>query len=126
MTAGAPEGLSAITTVEIASGVKELFDQCVQSLQRTLTLWNTAAKLKTPAAREPILKQRDAIIQEVGRSLTQLGQVLVAIQNLGSGEGAETELERVGKELDQRLAVARQVERRVKVFESQLESGERE
>jgi hypothetical protein len=119
-------GLSAVSTVEIASGVKALFDQCVESLDRSLKLYRTAARLKTQAARAPILKQRDAIIEEVGRSLSQLGQVLVAIQNLGSGEGAVSELTKVGEELDQRLAVAKQVERRVKAFESQLESGTRE
>ncbi|MCX5769664.1 MAG: hypothetical protein NTZ09_05255 [Candidatus Hydrogenedentes bacterium] len=115
-------GLSAVSTVEIESGVEALFDQCVQSLERSLKLYHTAARLKTPAARAPILKQRDAIIEEVARSLSQLGQVLVAIQNLGSGEGAVSELSKVGEELDQRLAVARQVERRFKAFESQLES----
>ncbi|HUW60215.1 MAG TPA: hypothetical protein VMZ06_04340 [Candidatus Bathyarchaeia archaeon] len=119
-------GLTAVSTVDIALGVKTLFGQCVQSLERALKLYHTAARLKTPAARTPILKQRDVIIEEVGKSLSQLGQVLVAIQNLGSGEGAVSELSKVGKELDQRLAVARQVERRVKAFESQLESGGRE
>lgn len=126
LAAANSDGLSAVSTVEIASGVKALFDQCVQSLERSLKLWHTAARLKTPAARAPILKQRDAIIEEVGSSLSQLGQVLVAIQNLGSGEGAVSELSKVGEELDQRLAVAKQVERRVKAFESQLESGVRE
>ncbi len=120
------EGLSAVSNVEIASGVKALFDQCVQSLERSLKLYHTARRLKTPSARAPILKQREEIIEEVGSSLSQLGQVLVAIQNLGSGEGAVSELAKVGEELDQRLTVARQVERRVKAFESQLESGARE
>lgn len=119
-------GLSAVSSVEIAAGVRALFDQCVHSLQRSLKLWHTAARLKTPAARAPILKQRDAIVQEVGESLSQLGQVLVAIQNLGGAAGADSELAKVSQELDQRLVIARQVERRVKDFENQLESGGRE
>lgn len=119
-------GLGAVSSTEIASGVQALFNQCVNSLQQSLKLWHTAARLKTPAARTPILKQRDVIIQEIGKSLRQLGQVLVAIQNLSSGSEAVSELAKVGRELDQRLEVARQVERRVKAFESQLEPGGRE
>jgi hypothetical protein len=116
--------LTAMTTIGIAAGVQELFDQCVQSLERSLKLWQTAEKLRTRAAREPILKQREEIVLEVGRSIHQLGQTLVAIQKLGSGEDAKSELTRIGEELDQRLVVAKQVEQRVRAFESQLESGE--
>jgi len=118
--------LNALTTSNIASGIHEMFGQCVGSLERSVNLWQTAERLRTRAAKDPILKQREEIIAEVARSISQLGQVLVAIQNLGSGNGAKSDLSRIGEELDQRLAVARQVEQRVKAFESQLSSGMRE
>jgi hypothetical protein len=118
--------LNELTTANIASGVHELFSQCVSSLERSLKLWQTAAKLRTKAAREPILKQREDIILDVGKSIRQLGQTLVAIQNLGTGGGTTSELARIGEELDQHLAVARQVEQRVRAFESQLDERVRE
>lgn len=118
--------LNALTTSNIATGVHELFGQCVDSLERSWNLWQTAEKLRTRAAKEPILKQREEIIAEVGRSIRQLGQILVAIQNLGTGDGAKSDLARISEELDQRLAVARQVEQRVRAFESTLDTGTKE
>lgn len=118
--------LNVLTTSNIASGIHEMFEQCVGSLERSLNLWHTAEKLRTRAAKDPILKQREAIITEVGQSIRQLGQALVAIQNLGTGQGSQSDLARISEELDQRLAVARQVEQRVKAFENQLDSGTRE
>ena len=120
------QALNVLATTEIASGVKGLFDQCVRSLEQSLRLWCLAESLKTRAARDPILKQREDIVLDVGKSIRQLGEVLVAIQNLGASEGVDSELARVGKELDQHLAMARQVEQRVKTFENQIEARVKE
>ena len=118
--------LNARSMFDIASGVQELFEQCVRSLERTLKLWHTGQELVTKAARQPIYKQREQILHDVASSIRQLGQVLGAIQNLGAGGGGESKLARIGKQLDQHLAVARQVEQRVNAFEKQLDSGLRE
>jgi len=125
--AAAPDAeLRAATAAGIDSGASELFDQCVKSLERSMDLWDTAQKLRTRTAREPILNQREEIVLEVLQSIRQLGQILAALQNLDAGEGGAPQLTRLGKELDQRLAVAKQVERRVKDFEEQLDANPRE
>ena len=118
--------VDVLSSTNIESAVQELHDQCVNSLERSLQLWETAAKLHTRAAREPILKEREDIIGEVGHSIRQLGEALASIQTLGLNNGATSELVRIGQELDQRLAVAKQVEQRVRTFESQLQSSSRE
>lgn len=125
--ATAPDAdLGAATAAGIDSGARELFEQCVKSLERSMDLWDTAQKLRTRSAREPILNQREEIVQEVLQSIRQLGQILAAMQNLDAGNGGPAQLTRLSKELDQRLAVAKQVERRVKDFEDQLDTTSRE
>ena len=125
--AASPAGdLAAAKAAGIDSGVRELFEQCVKSLERSMALWDTAQKLKTQTAREPILNQREEIILEVLQSIRQLGRILAAMQNLGAENGDPPQLTRLSKELDQRLAVARQVERRVKDFEDHLDTSQHE
>ena len=104
---------NAGTVVEIHSRVGQLFDHCVESLRQTDRLWQTAQQLHTPAARKPILDQREKIVCEVQASIKQLSDTLVAIQSLGGGERADRQLSRLRDELDQSLAIAKTVEERV-------------
>ena len=115
--------LTTQSTYDVVAGVKRLFDQCICSLEKTLKLWHTSQELETKAAREPIRKQREEILKDVARSIRQLGHTLVAVQNLASGEGGQSELARIGSELDEHLAVAKRVEERVRAFEKQLDTG---
>jgi hypothetical protein len=101
------------TVVEIRSRAGLLFDQCVRSLAQTAKLWQTAQKLRTPAARQPLLDQRERLIADVQSTVKQLSDTLVGLQTLGSSEGSSTEITRLREELDQSLAVAKTVEERV-------------
>ena len=118
--------MNVFSSTNVLTGVHNLFEQCVRSLEQSLSLWQTAQKLRTKVARDPLLKQREDILQDVGKSISQLGQTLVAIQKIGSGDDAKSELARIGEELDQHLVVAKQVEQRLKAFENQLQSGVKE
>lgn len=99
--------------IDIQSRVSQLFDQCVDSLQQTDRLWQVSRQLQTPAARQPILEQREKLIEDVQGSIKQISDTLVALQRLGAGERSSGELTRLRDELDQSLAVARAVEERV-------------
>ncbi len=116
--------LSVRCTFDIASGVEELFKRCVVSLEQTLDLWRTAERMATPQAKEPVLEKREKMIGEVGESIKQLGEVLAGLQGLRAGEGAASELASIREDLDQRLAVARRVEERMRSLERQLAPGE--
>jgi hypothetical protein len=110
---GTDWSLNSRSVFDVHSMVSQLFDQCVQSLQQTDRLWQTAQQLHTPAARKPILQQREKIIDEVQASIKQLSQTLATLQTLDSGTGSNAELKRMREELDQSLAVAKTVEERV-------------
>jgi hypothetical protein len=119
-------GTSSRASVAIVAGVEELVDRCVESLEESLRLWHMARGLQTPAARMPILKQREQIVTEVIRSTEQLGKILAAMQELGASTETTAELTRVREELDQSLAVARAVDERMKEFAEELAARERE
>jgi hypothetical protein len=99
--------------VEIRSRVNQLFNQCVQSLRQTTRLGQTARQLHSPAARQPLLDQREKIIADVQATVRQISDTLVGVQNLDSGDGSNRQLTRLREELDQSLLVARTVEERV-------------
>ncbi len=101
------------TMVDIHARVTELFDHCVELLEQTIQLWKTASKLTTPAAQEPILEQREAIIRDIQDSVQQLSATMVGLQQLGSGQPSTDRLRAMRTELDQSLEVARAVEARV-------------
>ena len=118
--------LNLHTVFSIFSSVEDLFDQCVQTLERTLRLWYTAREMHTKAAKAPILKQREDMLRDVTNSIGQLGRIMATMQNLGVSEDASSEVERISKELDQHLVVARQVEKRMRLLEDQLRPAGRE
>jgi hypothetical protein len=111
---------------DIQAMVSRLFNQCVHSLRQTEQLWQTAQRLRLPAARQPILDQREKLIADVQSSIKQLSDTLVALQTLGSGEGSNAQLQHIRADLDQSLAVAKRVEERLSSFikETELTSYE--
>lgn len=110
---GDSNGENGSLIIDINLRVGQLFDQCVASLRETDRLWQTARRLNSPAARQPLLDQRERIITDVQATTRQLSQTLVALQSLGSTRGAPADLSRLRDELDQSLEVARTVEERV-------------
>lgn len=104
---------NAGSAIDIHSRVGQLFDHCVESIRQTERLWQTAQELNAPAARKPILQQREKTIEEVQTSIKQLSNTLVALQTLGAGDRSHAELARLRDDLDQSLAVAKTVEERV-------------
>ncbi|MCX8036160.1 MAG: hypothetical protein N3D11_03705 [Candidatus Sumerlaeia bacterium] len=115
------ETLNPRLTFDILGGVGQLFDSCVRSLRKALELWRTAERMSTREARVPILEQRRRIIEDVQKSVTQLGHLLAGVQSLDAdSEAGDSELARIRAELDQSLEVARRVEQRMKSLDSEL------
>lgn len=111
--AGRNLGVHTGNVIEILSRIGLLFDQCVESLEQTDELWNIARNLRIPAARRPILEQREKLILDVQASIKQLSDTLVALQRLGAGDSTSDHLAQLRDELDRSLAVARAVEERI-------------
>jgi len=111
------ERLNATSAFDILAGVQDLFETCVQSLETSLQLFETARTLTTPGARAPILQRRDEIVKDVQQSTAKLSGLLVEIQKLGADGDSATDLARIRSELDQNLAVARSVEDKMQAWE---------
>ena len=118
-------GVNAGSIYSIVNGVEDLFSQSVAALERSVEMIRMARSLATPQARRPILAQREDLIQDVGKSIQQLGRILAELQRIG-GEGGEdmSKLASIREELDQSLEVARRVDRRMNQLSRDLE-GER-
>ncbi|HEU0040148.1 MAG TPA: hypothetical protein VFR76_12835, partial [Verrucomicrobiae bacterium] len=59
--AGKTDSLNAPAMIEVRSRVQQIFDQTIRSLEQTLRLGDTAKQLSMPAARKPLLQQREKI-----------------------------------------------------------------
>jgi len=109
------------SVLEILGGVEQLFRHSVLSLEKTLELWYTARSMSTEEARRPIMKQRELIIADVGKSITHLGSILAHIQSLGvGGDTEQSQLANVRNELDQSLEVAKAVSKRMRSLDKEL------
>ena len=108
------ESIISGATLDIFSGVEQLFMHCIHSLEKTLTLWYTADQMTTEEARYPILEQREHIIHEVSESILYLGKILAGIQTLDTTAATHSaDLERIRSELNQSLEVAKRVKSRM-------------
>ncbi len=106
-------GHQLTSLVDIHARVIELFNHCVELLEQTIQLWETAAALHTPAARKPILNQRETIIDDIQGSVQQLSTALVGLKQLGAGNVSTDRLKQMRGELDQSLKIAKTAETRV-------------
>ncbi len=111
--------LNATSAFDIVTGVQDLFEGCVKSLETSLELYDTVRSLRTPSAKKPILERRDEIVRDVQKSTEQLSRILVGIQALGSGDDSETGLTRIRTELDESMAVAKKVEEKMRSWQQQ-------
>lgn len=118
------DGLNSKSAFDIMDGVGRLFDRCVRSLEQTLHLWQLAGRMQTKSARRPILEQREEIIGEVARSISQLGKILVDVQKFESTSEGAADLGRLRDELDQSLNFAKQVEEKVKMLDREFSTAE--
>jgi hypothetical protein len=120
--AGKTDSLNAPAVIEVRSRVQQIFDQTIRSLEQTLRLGDTAKQLSMPAARKPLLQQREKIIADVEACTKQIGGTLAALQRLDSGDRSNHELSRLRDELDQSLQIANRVEDRLNSLLDQTDS----
>ncbi|MFP4382287.1 MAG: hypothetical protein ACLFUS_17435 [Candidatus Sumerlaeia bacterium] len=115
------EGLSNQTSFDIVNGVNQLFERCVKSLERSLVLYKTARKIRTRAARQNILLQREHIVQDVAKSIEQLGVILGRIHMMQDENDHESSaLAQIRDELDRSLDVAQAVEKRIRDLDREI------
>lgn len=115
--------VDAYSTLEIVSQVERLFGLSVDSMERTLTLWQTAEQIQSEDARQPLVEEREELIKDVGQTIAQLGRILAEIQRLSTGHGTTSDLARIREELDRSVSTAKTVQDEVAEWERSLESA---
>lgn len=105
--------INATSAFDIISGVEQLFNECVDLLNRTLVLFETAKKIHEDGAKKPLIDERESIIGEVRNSIAQLGSLLAGIQTMDLKNSNGSELDAIRQELDRNLSVAQRVEERM-------------
>ena len=69
------QGKISVSAHEVLDGVDSVFTVCVDYLDRSFRLWETASRM-TGAARNNVLQQREELIVEVARSCEHLEQTI--------------------------------------------------
>ena len=100
---------------DVLEKVDQMFRVCVEHLQLTYQLWESARRQSGFAARQK-LQQREELIQEVHASVDHLEQVVERLEESAT-ERNTGELRRLRKELDESMRVAKAVEERTAELE---------
>ena len=99
-------GVSVVDSYVLKARVCEIFDEGVRALERSLQLWKTADGLSSEAAREKLLEQRADLIEDVGRTITYLAELIGRLQTMAIEEdtdGSRTKLVAFQGEIDEYL-----------------------
>ncbi len=108
-------------TMDILSGVEQLFLQGVKSLEKSLELSYLARRMKTEEASRPIIAERERLLDDVRQTVQYLGNILAGIQTFSLSSGSnDTELSRLRDELNQNLEVARAVRQRMQTLDQEI------
>ncbi len=108
------QGKIKITAHQVLDGVDNVFQVCVDYLDRSFRLWETAGRMKG-AAREQVLRQREELIAEVARSCDHLEQTINQLNETAT-ERDKSDLAQLRAELDETIRVARRAEERAEAL----------
>jgi hypothetical protein len=110
LQAAAEKGNITTSAYEILDAVGKVFDQCVKQLEHSLSLWETARRMRG-SARESMLAQRDEIIREICATVMEVGKK-VDEYLLSKTKKNRKELALVRRELNESIEAARRAEER--------------
>ena len=111
---------------DIISDVNKLFQRSVDYLRESFELWDTARKIEKESIRNELLEQREALIKEVEKSLENLGSVLGTIKKTTVNYGSKEQLADLREELNSRLQIAEDVEKRISSIRNKVSSEDEE
>lgn len=120
------KGNASAAMSNITDTMQELFDGCIKALERTLELRQSAKELKNPQLRQPLIDERDRLVESVESSIKKIGDTLAGLVQLTVDDGSNSGISHIQCELDEQLETARTVDRQMREFEatSKLEQQE--
>ena len=111
------------TLTEVVAQAKQLYQSCLELLERSLVLWNASQQMSTDDASGKLLESRDQLLDEVDRSIDRLDKTLDGLQVAALNDNDQRgEHSRLRAELDEGLAVAQRVQQRMDALEQGLSS----
>ena len=116
----------AVNAFDIIADVDKLFQRSVDYLKESLQLWHTAESMESETIRKELLSQREILINEVEKSLENLGKVLGTLKKTAINSGSKQQLAELREELNTRLQIAEDVEKRISAMRTGKVSTEDE
>lgn len=108
--------LAASVSSAMMAQIDEIFNACVQQLERQYEIWETAMKVSGDL-RDKLLRQRDEIIAEVEKSVANLSDVVNEVRALKINT-KKGELEQLQQRLNTQLEAAKATEQFVAGLDS--------
>jgi hypothetical protein len=109
------DGKITVVAHDVLDGVDNMFNVCVEYLDRSFDLWQTAQKMKG-TAKEGVLAQREELINEVTQSCQYLEDTIDQLNSV-STQRSKSDLAKMRRELDETIRVARRAEERTRELE---------
>lgn len=107
---------------EIREKTEQLYRSCLAALERTHDYWKAAREMGTEEGRGEASAAREALLDEVGRSIDRLNATLDHLQAVAlRREDPAEQLASVRAELDEGLEVAKRVDERMKELDQSLQ-----
>ena len=105
------DNLNTSSLLDITSGVEELFEEGVKMLHKSLEFYRTAKDFNDKSTREAILQRREEVLDDVEKSIDQLGKLLTDIQGMDVQDYSQQD--RIRQELRDSFDVAKRVRERM-------------
>jgi len=106
--------VNVVASADILKGISQLFEACVENLERSLTLHTTASNLATRSAGEPLWEERERVIEDVTASVERLSKLVTELRVIGtSAQEGDAQLGRIRSQLDTNLAAIRATKRQL-------------
>jgi hypothetical protein len=110
-------------TEQFVADMDHVFETCIHRLEYSVELWD-AAEAASGATEERLLKRREDVVREVVETVSHYSEMLMGVRSLGV-ENQDVCMSSVREVLDQNLEVARNSEREMSSFRSELKSDRR-
>jgi len=105
------DNLNTSSLMDITAGVEDLFGEGVKMLRKSLEFYRTARDIHDQSTRETILARREEVLDDVQKSIDQLGTLLTDIQKMDVAD--DSQQERIRQELQDNFDVAKRVRERM-------------
>lgn len=101
---------------DVVTGIDQLFQECVRSLQQTLEILRLASEVGTEKTRKTLLSQRENVVNDVGKTIDHLAKILQDFQKIEEGDHVNSRLAQIRKDLDESIEIAKVVDQRLSEF----------